>query len=274
MLTSEERDLVYDYAYLPEHLPDYVGSVTGGEPYLEGGHLCFLRKDHLAFIGYALGTDALETREAYESACRRFKPATVAFIASEIRLPNDTCEPLGTDHYYRLDLPASPPPPEVAYMVRRAGRELAVGPGTFGREHGKLVKAFLSEHALGSEQRHICKQIPHYLKRSDSACLIEARKGRTLVAFSIVDTGARDYAFYMFSFRSSRQTVPGASDLIFSEMIRTAHSKGRKTLNLGLGINPGIRRFKEKWGGKVFLPYASALVRRQTMDLGRLADKL
>lgn len=274
MLTSKECDMVYDHAYLPEHLPDYVGSVTGGEPYLEGGHLCFLRKNHLTFIGYALGADALETPEAYESACRRFKPATVALIASEIRLPTETYEPRGTDQYYRLDLPAASPSPEVAYMVRRADRELKVGPGVFGREHGKLVKAFLSEHDFASEHKHIYKRIPRYLKKSDTACLIEARKGHTLAAFSIVDTGARGYAFYMFNFRSSRQPVPGASDLIFSEMIRTAESEGKKTLNLGLGINQGIRRFKEKWGGKVFLPYASALVRRQAMDLGRLADKL
>lgn len=274
MLTSEECDLVYDHAYLPEHLPDYVRSVTGGEPYLEGGHLCFLREKHLTFIGYALGSGALDTPEAYESACRRFKPATVALIASEIPLPAEACETRGTDHYYRLDLPAVSPPPEVAYMVRRADRELKVGTGTFGREHRKLVKAFLSQHDFASEQKHIYKRIPQYLNSSGTASLIEARKGHTLVAFNILDTGARGYAFYMFSFRSYRQPVPGASDLIFSEMIRRAQSEGKKALNLGLAINPGIQRFKEKWGGKVFLPYASALVRRRAMNLGRLADKL
>ncbi|MFH1627942.1 MAG: hypothetical protein ABIE47_04380 [Pseudomonadota bacterium] len=32
--------------------------------------------------------------------------------------------------------------------------------------------------------------------------------------------------------------------------------EGKKYINLGLGINPGVAFFKEKWGGVVFLPYA------------------
>lgn len=274
MLTRKEWEQVYDQAYLPEHLPHYVGSVTGGEPYLECGHLCFLKKGHLTFIGYPLGTNGVEPLEAYRSACRRFKPATVAFISSKILLPTNTYEPLGTDHYYRLDLPVTATPAEVAYMVRRAERELKVCLGSFGREHRKLVKTFLSEHSLSPEQKHIYEHIGRYLKSTDTACLIEARRGAALIAFTVLDTGSRAYAFYMFNFRSSKQPVPGASDLLFSEMIRRAQSEGKKSINLGLGIHPGIRRFKEKWGGKHFIPYASALIRRQPMDLGTLANKL
>jgi len=57
-------------------------------------------------------------------------------------------------------------------------------------------------------------------------------------------------------------------------MVNLAQSEGKKTINLGLGINKGIRQFKEKWGGVPFLPYASALVHRGPVDLGRLAKKL
>jgi hypothetical protein len=34
-----------------------------------------------------------------------------------------------------------------------------------------------------------------------------------------------------------------------------AREYGKGYINLGLGVNPGIRRFKEKWGGKPSLPY-------------------
>ena len=68
--------------------------------------------------------------------------------------------------------------------------------------------------------------------------------------------------------------VPGASDLLLREMVNLAHAEGKKTINLGLGINTGIRRFKEKWGGVPFLPYTSAIVHRNPLDLGRLAKKL
>ena len=48
----------------------------------------------------------------------------------------------------------------------------------------------------------------------------------------------------------------------------------KKAVNLGLGINSGIRRFKEKWGGAPFLKYSSVFVDKREVDLGRLAKKL
>jgi hypothetical protein len=57
-------------------------------------------------------------------------------------------------------------------------------------------------------------------------------------------------------------------------MVNLAQAEGKKAINLGLGVNAGIRRFKEKWGGVPFLPYASAMIRRGSVDIGRLANKL
>ena len=94
------------------------------------------------------------------------------------------------------------------------------------------------------------------------------------MAFTIIDVGSQDYAFYLFNFRSHKFDIPGASDMLFKEMVAVAHAEGKKAINLGLGIHSGIRRFKEKWGGTRFLSYNSALVRRETMDLGGLANKL
>jgi hypothetical protein len=159
-------------------------------------------------------------------------------------------------------------------MVRRAGRELQVKEGRFGKEHQKLVKDFLSRHDLTREQRYIFKRILHYSKRSMTMRLLEARKEDVLVAFTIVDTGSANYAFYLFNFRSVEENVPGASDLLFHEMVSLAQAELKGALNLGLGIHPGIRRFKEKWGGVSFLTHASAFVRRQPLEMGRLVGKL
>jgi hypothetical protein len=38
-------------------------------------------------------------------------------------------------------------------------------------------------------------------------------------------------------------------------MIELTREQGKKEINLGLGVNEGIRRFKEKWGGVPFLNY-------------------
>jgi hypothetical protein len=95
-----------------------------------------------------------------------------------------------------------------------------------------------------------------------------------LVAFSIVDMGSARYAFYQFNFRSSKIAVPGASDLLFIEMVRLAQSEGKEAINLGLGVHTGIRHFKEKWGGEPFLSHNSVLIHRKPVVFGKLADKL
>jgi hypothetical protein len=69
--------------------------------------------------------------------------------------------------------------------------------------------------------------------------------------------------------------VPGASDLLFNEMVRLAQSEGKQAINLGLGVHRGIRRFKEKWGGEPFLNHRSVLIQRShTPDIGDLSKKL
>ena len=274
MLDKEERRLVYEHAYLPEHLPDYVEAVSGGQAHLLGDYLCFKRRDHLIFIGYPLKNRKSDTEKAYESACERFRPATVAIISEEIWLPPGTYESEPSDSYYRLDLPLKQVDPEVAYMVRRAARELQIQRGIFGREHRGLIKAFTSSRDLSQEQKRIYDGIPRYLKHSKTAHLLEARKGKHLVAFNIMDMGSVDHAFYLFNFRSLKGHVPGASDLLFQEMTNLAQAEGKGTLNLGLGVHPGVRRFKEKWGGIAFLTHASAIVTLKPFEMGRLTDKL
>lgn len=274
MLNREDKARVYAHAYLPEHLPDYLGAVSAAEPQLRADHLYLFKGHHLTLIGYPLEGSPDTTPDVYESLCEDLQPETAAIIAPTIWLPPDAYEAQPGDHYYRLELPLGTLPQGVAYMVRRAERELRVTLGNFSREHKKLIKEFVSSHNLPAAQKKIYKGIPGYLKRASTARLLEARKGDHLVAFNILDLGAAEYAFYLFNFRSGKRGVPGASDLLFLEMTEMARAEGKGIMNLGLGIHSGIRHFKEKWGGKPFLPYASALVQRKSPGLGSLANKL
>jgi hypothetical protein len=275
MLSNEDLNRIYQQAYLPEHLPVYVEAISGAQPHLHGNYLCFTRKSHLIFIGYPLGRPSDDTARAYASACERFDPATVALIAPEVWLNASSVEMQPRDSYYRLHLPVETIDPNRAYMVRRAERELTLGHGSFQKEHKKLIKAFIKDHQLTAEQIYVYNRIGQYLKRASSAHLLEARKQEVLVAFTVVDTGSADYAFYLFNFRSPKQRIPGASDLLFKTMVDLARSEGKKSINLGLGIHEGIRRFKEKWGGVPFLPYAAARVdRKQPLMSDELANKL
>ncbi len=274
MLTKEQLGLIYRHAYVPEHLVHYVVAVSGAEPFLHESYLCYVQRGHLIFIGYPLGDDPTETRQAYESACGRFRPSTAAIISARIWLPDNTGNRGHPDAYYRVELPLGPLNPQVAYMCRRAGREVETGQGTFGREHNKLINKFLSGRELGPDERRFFKQVPGYLKRCSTYRLVEARRRGRLVAFNVVDFGSSSYGFHILSFRSQEHYVPGASDLLFRVMADLAEQEGKRALNMGLGINHGIRRFKEKWGGAPFLPYAFVAVRREDDQLQRFLNKL
>jgi hypothetical protein len=274
MLSNEQLNRIYRQAYLPEHLPGYGEAISGAQAHLVGNYLCFTRKAHLIFIGYPLGESNDDTTEAYESACERFDPTTIALIAPDIWLDPATLKMQPRDSYYRLHLPVETINSDRAYMVRRAQSELTVRKGKFQSEHKKMIKAFLKVHQLSAEQIYVYKRIAEYLRQASSAHLLETRKKDVLVAFTVVDTGSADYAFYLFNFRSQKQKVPGASDLLFKAMVDLAQSEGKKAINLGLGIHQGIRRFKEKWGGEIFLPYLSAWIDRKAPDWGELAHKL
>ena len=274
MLNDQERKWIYRRAYLPEHLPDYVGAVSGAEPFLQQNYLYFFAKKHLIFNGFPLDSDSVPPGAIYDSIRERLQPATAAVIAPNIWLTAEQYDHLVCDRYYRLNMPLTAIKSAVAYMLRRARRELQVTRGSFGKEHQKLIKAFIAEHSFNRRQKYLFKQIGPYLKASGSAVLLEARKGKKLAAFNIVDLGAADYAFYLFNFRSGKLNVPGASDLLIYEMVSLAQLKGKKAVNLGLGINSGVRRFKEKWGGAPFLEYSSVFVDKREVDLGNLAKKL
>ncbi len=275
MLTRKESDHIYQQAYVPEHLVKYVTAVSGGTPYYHQDYLCYLHRNHLIFIGYPLVDNPERLSQVYPAVCERFNPQTITVVADDLTGLPPANESQPADQYYRLKLPLTSIHPDVAYMVRRAEKELIMEIGQFGREHKKVIKEFIRRQNLSAAQIHIYKNISTYMKRSTSAYLLEARKSGRLVAFSVVDLGSAGYAFYQFSFRSVQQTVPGASDFLFSEMVRMALSEGKQLINLGLGVHAGIRRFKEKWGGKAFLGHRSVFIQRQqAADIGKLSKKL
>jgi hypothetical protein len=274
MLSSSEHNRIYQQAYVPEHLPDYVAAISGSEPYLFQDHLCYFHSNHLIFIGYPLAENPAEISLVYKVACDRLNPRTIMLVADDLSSLPEGSQTQPADRYYRLDLPLKSLSPDVAYMVRRAERELKIETGQFGREHKRLIKDFIGRQNLSDEQIHIFKHIQNYMKHSKTAHLLEARKAGRLVAFSIVDMGSARYAFYQFNFRTAKIAVPGASDLLFNKMVQLAQSEGKQAVNLGLGIHPGICRFKEKRGGVPFLAHNSVLIQRKPVVLGKLANKL
>jgi len=263
MITAAQQDYIEHYAYVPEHLPQYVTAISQAEPFLFGDFLAYARKDRLIFVGYPL-RDTFEEkrmRSALEEAIKRFSPESVSLIAPSIPSSLNDCVHPPSDHYHRLDLSSLSIPQKLRNMLSRARRELLVEKNKdFDEEHKKMVNDFLKNHPVDEATRFIFKRIAEYLSSSTTAWIFDARNKRNeLVAFDVAEFKPRDYAIYMFNFSSDVLYVPGDSDLLLSEVIQQAKRERKKYINLGLGINPGVTFFKKKWGGVAFLPYASCL---------------
>jgi len=273
MITAIQQDTINDHAYIPEHLTHYVTAISQAEPFLFDDFLAYVNHHRLIFVGYPLEQAFDEKRmgKNLEKAIKRFKPRNVALTAPVLptSLRNFAHSP--SDHYYRLDLSSISVSQKLRNMLKRADRELSVKKNTdFEEEHKQMITEFLKTHPVDEATGFIFNKINEYLSSSPNVRVFDARNERgELVAFDVAEFTPKDYALYMFNFGSDARYVPGASDLLLSEVIQEAKRAGKKFINLGLGINPGVTFFKKKWGGVVFLAYAFCLYepsRREEMD--------
>jgi len=277
MITSTEKALLLENAHVPEHLPDYAARVSGGEPFLAGDFVFYLSPGSLVFVGFPLRNDFDEKKMAktLEGVLRKRASARVTIVAPSIP---DRFGPAGpADSYYRLDLKDYRIPLKVKNMVHRASRELKIGESReLEPDHLRLISDFSSSRPLEEGTRTILSRIPEYLAASPTARVFSARIGSGhLAGFDIAEFAPSRYAFYMFNFRSRDKKVPGTSDLLLAEIVRTAQEQGKRAINLGLGISPGVAFFKKKWGGRPFLKHRSVVYQPSpTASLDGLLSKL
>jgi len=261
MIATDQLDYILEHAYIPEQMTSYVMAVSTAEPFLFGNFLVYRKEEHVVFVGYPLREVFQEKKmkKALDEAVRRFNPSWVALIAPSIPTSIHPQTPPSSDQYYRLDLAALSVSQKVRNMINRAGRQLKVEKRkTLNEGHRELVREFLTVHAVGQQTRFIFERIPDYISSCATAWVYDARNEKgELVAFDVAEMGPKQYAFYMFNFTSHNRVVPGASDLLLWEILLQAKREGKHYINLGLGINPGVSFFKEKWGGVPFLPYSS-----------------
>ncbi len=258
MIAPEEQKYIIEHAYVPEHLPHYVTAISRTEPFLIDDFVVHVAGTHLIFVGYPLSGSADESRmqKSLDEAKKRFAPDSFSVIAPSLAAATDDSAP-AADAYYRLDLSQAVMTRKTENMLRRARSELTVSVGKIGWAHKWLIRKFIHAHNVDAAQRFIFKRVPHYAK-CNTAVVFEARNARgNLIAFDIADFAPRQYAFYMFNFRSRRHHVPGASDLLLAHIIERAQTEGKRYINLGLGIDQGITFFKKKWGATSFLQCVS-----------------
>jgi hypothetical protein len=258
MLAPDEMRYILEMAYVPEHSPELMTAISGGEPFLLEDCLVVVKEDWLALVGYPCATGPNGTGVvSVEEVWSRFKTRRLRFIGPSV--PDGlagACRE--NDHYYRIDLDGYCPPARLGRAVETAAAELTVERATvMGNGHRALIADFLAHQPPAPRVRELFHTAPEWLPRSSALVLLNAwdRKGN-LAAFHVADTAPSHFAASILGCRSRTQDTPHAADLLFSHLIGLACEQGKDWINLGLGVNEGIRRFKRKWGGKPFLAYA------------------
>jgi hypothetical protein len=260
MLTEAEEREILNQAYIPEHLVGLMKSLSGGEPFLIDEFLCFFKRDWLMVIGYPLRSPS--TTESLEKAILRglekLQPVYAWFMAPEAPpLFSRLCSNRQRDEYYELDLRHHVTSEKLVRIAEKASRELSVTrEQRMGDEHRRLIAEFTEKETLSPQARQLYLEMPKVVSQSKSATVLSAwsREGH-LAAFYVVELAALRFAAYLIGCFSRQTYASHASDLLFHEMIVLAREEGKSSINLGLGVNEGIRRFKKKWGGIPTLSY-------------------
>ncbi|MBN1454416.1 MAG: hypothetical protein JW963_25590 [Anaerolineales bacterium] len=247
-------------AYVPEHIPALMATVSRAAPFLIEDYLGYAKDNWVIFVGYPLETpfDPALCDERIARALELHHPEYLWFIGPGI--PPSLTKPgrsRQSDQYLRLDLAGWKIKSSLQRGVNQAAKALTVEHAReFTREHRSLVDELARRAELPPLVAELYRSIPDYVAGCETALVLNARdaKGK-LSAFFVIECAAERFDTYVLGCYSKVHYIPHASDLLFAEMVAYARERGKSEINLGLGVNAGIRRFKTKWGGVPYLKY-------------------
>jgi hypothetical protein len=260
MITADDARYIQSAAYIPEHTVGLMTSVSRGEPFLTDDFLVFAGDTWVILVGYPLsGRFVLDDlQRIIPATLQRHQPEYLWLIAPEVPPSfKSMCRERESDQYYTLGLQGFTPRPELKRIVARAARDVTVVRDRLvGSDHQEAISEFLKRDTPGPRIEKLFLSMADYTAASASAVVLTARRrGGEVSAFYVVDFEVEKFATYVVGCHSKKHYVPGASDLLFVEMVALARDQGKAFIHLGLGVNEGIRRFKEKWGGAPSLRY-------------------
>ncbi len=259
-MTPSDVNAVLEKAAVPEHSVAFMAAMSDGEPFLVGTYLFIAAEDWLLAVGYPIedGASSGGFEQALAEALRRTAARDCWAICPELPERLKTyCN--SRDQYYILALAAAVSG-RLERLAERAAANLTVEAGiAFTPAHRRLWAEFTGRTALPPNVRELYARTESVLQRAPGLSLLNAwgRDGN-LAACLLLDAAPHRFTSYLLGAHSRTPYTPYASDLLFREMIRMAKRDGKEYLNLGLGVNDGIRRFKAKWGATPGLSYEMA----------------
>ena len=260
MLTPEQETCILTHAYVPEHIVVLMTSLSGGEPFLIDDYFCCYKDDWVILVGYPLQHEFVfdKFEAVLEKVKEKFRPGRISLIAPKLpRRLAARCRDKDSDTYYTLNTRHPAIGSAVKRNLRKAGRQLTVERAVhMGGAHHQLMQEFIARVSPPLRVRELFFKMPQYVASAGHAIALNAWDSKqTLAAFYVVDLAARNFSNYIVGCYSKKNYVLGASDLLLSELIKLSAEHGKGYIHLGLGVNSGIRRFKEKWGARPTLSY-------------------
>jgi hypothetical protein len=260
MLTSEEENYILANAYIPEHIPGLITSISAAEPFLLDNHFICRKDRWIIFIGYPLKQrfDPVIFEDILQTIKRKFKPGRISIIAPQLaERISGHCRETNSDYYYTLDVRNPVVSSPIRRNLRKAAQQLTIECAAWmGEAHQELIGEFEKRVNPPARVKALLSKIPQYVGAAPHSYVLNAWCAKQeLAAFYVVDFAAKDFGNYIVGCYSKKNYVIGASDLLLWELIKLSREYDKGYVHLGLGISNGIRRFKEKWGGKPTLGY-------------------
>lgn len=261
---------------VPEQSAELMKSFSGGQTLVEDGYLFLFGEDWLMAIGYP--ADGEPSEERFDAALRTAIQATgaVDVFAIAPSFP-ERLRPhvIDTDTYWILPSDA-PVPGKLRGPVKHAAERLTVSEGrSFTSGHRQLWAEFMNRVALPPRVRRLYALTEQGLGGSADLRLLDAYDAQgNLSASLLLDYSLPQVVSYIIGAHSRTHYTPHAADLLFAEMLKRAQAEHKAVINLGLGVNEGILRFKRKWGAVAAQPYQLASWREEIHFSRQLATSL
>ncbi|CAK7064278.1 MAG: hypothetical protein DELT_01573 [Desulfovibrio sp.] len=246
---------------VPEHSAAFMAAMSGGESTVYNGFPFYAHGSWLIAVGYPLHGeyDAQAFERAVEKAVKEHAAEECWAIAPELPARYAPfCEE--EDVFYVLFANA-PVPPKLRNPVLKAASLLRIEEGKeFTAGHRKLWAEFLRRKELKPQVRELFARTPFVLNApgTDIRLVNAWDTAGNLTACLVMDYAPEEFSAYIIGAHSRQWYVPHAGDALFAAMLENARAASKRYIHLGLGVNDGIRRFKEKWGGIRALPYQAA----------------
>jgi hypothetical protein len=267
MLSAEDQEQIRERGLATLH--DFrIVSPTSGEPFYEGGLLCYYDGRILLVCGQPLRDDPIPTPVFVRETIRRWiagrQVDSVIYIGPEpidlrfLRQEGFTRTEVGARRTCsaELFLPVDDAPAGVrlSRVYRRANRNgfrARVRPGNLIQvDHLDLVERFYRRRDLSKYLLETALGLPVALM-SQATTIIEAVEEDRIRGFVTVHKPFNDVTVALFL---AHDETTGVSDFLYAQLVEHARAVGASYVNVGPSPSIGHFHFKRKWRGIPLVP--------------------